>query len=147
MFETLKLIHVVAAIVWVGGGILQTIYVIRARRADLGHRLGLARDMAFLGQKVFGPASAVALLFGIWMVAERPAFAFGDAWIIIGLVALTISMGIGGAYFSPKIKALIARLESGDTSDPLLGIITKVAVVDQVILLVAVWAMVVKPGA
>ena len=54
---------------------------------------------------------------------------------------------IGGAFFAPKGKALVARLESGESADKLLGVISRVALVDQVILLVVVWAMVAKPGA
>lgn len=146
-FETLKLLHVLAAIVWVGGGILQTTYVVRAARSDATHRLGVARDMVFLGSKVFGPASGLAFVFGVWMVFERPSFAFGDAWIIIGLAGFALSSIVGGAVFSPKGKALLAALEEGKPGDTLLRTITRAAFVDQAILLVAVWAMVVKPGA
>ena len=71
-------------------------YALRARKGDQGHRIGLARDLHFLGNKVFAPASGVALIFGIWMVIERPTFAFGDTWIIIGLIGLAISGTIGG---------------------------------------------------
>ena len=147
LFETLKLLHVLAATIWVGGGILQTTYVVRSARADAAHRLGVARDMVFLGSKVFGPASGLAFIFGVWMVIERPAIAFGDTWIVIGLVGFALSSIVGGAFFSPKGKALLAELEAGKPGDALLRTITRVAFVDQVILLVVVWAMVVRPGA
>jgi uncharacterized membrane protein len=147
LFETLKLIHVLAAMMWVGGGILQTIYAVRARRADDAHRLGFARDMVFLGSRVFGTASGVALIFGVWMVFERPGFTFGDTWIIIGLAGFALSSAIGVAFFTPKGKALLARLEAGEQAESLLATVTRVAFVDQFILLVVVWAMVVKPGA
>jgi hypothetical protein len=58
-----------------------------------------------------------------------------------------LSGAISGAFFAPKTKALVARLESGESADKLLGVISRVALVDQVILLVVVWAMVAKPGA
>lgn len=147
LFATLKFLHVLVAIIWVGGGILQTILVWRVRKADAIHRLGLARDMRAMADKVFGAATVAVLLFGIWMVIERPAFAFGDTWIVIGLVGIVLSGAIGGAFFAPKGKALVARLESGESADKLLGVISRVALVDQVILLVVVWAMVAKPGA
>lgn len=147
LFETLKFLHVIAAIVWLGGGILQTVLVWRVRRADHAHRLGLARDMKVLGDRMFGAATVAVLLFGIWMVVERPAFAFGDAWIVIGLVGILISGGIGGGFFAPKGKALLAKLESGEPGDDILRLISRVAIVDQAILLTVVWAMVAKPGA
>lgn len=147
LFDTLKFLHVLAAIVWVGGGILQTILVWRVRKADPAHRLGLARDMRAMGDKVFGAATAAVLLFGVWMVIDREAFAFGDTWIIIGLAGLVLSSAIGGAFFAPKGKALVAKLEGGEAADDLLRAISRVALVDQLLLLVVVWAMVVKPGA
>jgi len=147
LFETLKLLHVLAATIWVGGGILQTTYVVRSARADAAHRLGVARDMVFLGSKVFGPASGLALIFGVWMVIDRPAIAFGDPWIVIGFVGFALSSLVGGAFFSPKGKALLAELEAGKPGDALLKTITRVAFVDQASLLVVVWAMVVRPGA
>ena len=76
LFDSIKLIHVLAAIRWVGGSILGTVYSLRARKADHCHRLGLARDLHFLGDKVFGPAAGVVFVFGVWMVIDRPAFAF-----------------------------------------------------------------------
>jgi uncharacterized membrane protein len=147
LFETLKLLHVLAAMVWLGGGILQTILVWRVRRADLPHRLGLARDMKAMGDRVFGAATVAVLVFGVWMVIERPAFAFGDTWILIGIAGIVISGAIGGAFFAPKVKALLASLEAGNASDGLLRTISRVAVADQLVLITVVWAMVVKPGA
>jgi uncharacterized membrane protein len=147
LFETLKLLHVLAAMVWLGGGILQTILVWRVRRADLPHRLGLARDMKSMGDRVFGAATVAVLAFGIWMVIEQPAFAFGDTWILIGIAGILISGAIGGAFFAPKGKALVATLESGQPADALLHNIAMVAVVDQLVLITVVWAMVAKPGA
>lgn len=147
LFETLKLLHVLAAAIWVGGGVLQTTYVVRSVRADAAHRLGVARDMVFLGSKVFGPVSGLAFISGVWMVIERPAFAFGDAWIVIGLAGFALSSIVGGAVFSPKGKALLAELEAGTSGEAPLRAIIRAAFVDQAILLVVVWAMVVRPGA
>ncbi len=148
MTETLKFLHVFAAVVWLGGGITQTLLMRRALKADPVHRLGLAHDMSFVGSRVFGPASVAAALFGIWMVLKEPAFAFGDTWIIIGLAGFILSGAIGGAFFSPKGKLLVSQLEAGsDAATGTLRIIGRVAVVDQLILLVVLWAMIAKPGA
>ncbi|HEX5631533.1 MAG TPA: DUF2269 family protein [Acidimicrobiia bacterium] len=147
LYETLKLLHVLAAIVWVGGGVFQTVSTWRAMDADPVHRLGLARDMRFAGDRVFGPASLLALVFGIWMVVESPAIGWGDTWIVIGLAGIVISGAIGGAFFAPKSKALVARLEAGEDASALMRTIGKVSLVDMTILLIVVWAMVTRPGA
>lgn len=146
MFETLKFIHVLAAIVWVGGGIVSTILGVRMRRASTEHRLGFSRDMGFVGERVYGPAAGIALIAGIWMVIDEPAFGFGQAWIIIGLGGFLLSSIIGVAFFGPAAKALAADLEAGRSNDALQARISRVSYLDLAILLVVVWAMVVKPG-
>ena len=147
LYETLKLLHVLAAVVWVGGGVFQTVSTWRAVNADPAHRLGLARDMRFAGDRVFGPASLLALIFGVWMVIESPAIGWGDTWIVIGLVGIVISGAMGGIFFAPKSKALVARLEAGEDGAALLRTIGRVSLIDMTILVVVVWAMVTRPGA
>jgi len=145
--ETYKLIHVLAAIVWVGGGTLMLVFTWRALAADRDHRIGYARDVEALSNRVFAPASIVALLFGILMVLDIDAFSFSQAWILIGIVGLATSVVVGIAYFGPQTKRLLAELESNDpTAEGRLGMIAKMSVLDLGILYVVMWAMVAKPG-
>ena len=145
--ETYKLIHVLAAIVWVGGGTLTLVFTWRALAADRDHRLGFARDVEVLSNRVFAPASIVALLFGILMVLDIDAFDFSQAWILIGLIGLAVSVVLGMGYFGPQSKRLVAEIESNDPkAEGRLGLIAKVSVLDMAILYVVVWAMVAKPG-
>lgn len=146
MFETLKFIHVLAAIVWVGGGIVSAILSYRMRYAAPEHRLGFARDMAVVGDRIYGSAAGIALIAGIWMVIDEPAFGFGQAWIIIGLAGFALSSAIGVGFFGPATKALIADLEAGGSGDAARARIQLGSYADLAILIVVVWAMVVKPG-
>ena len=145
--ETYKLIHVVAAIVWVGGGTLATIFTWRALGAEREHRLGYARDIEVLSNRVFAPASIVALIFGILMVLDIDAFEFSQAWILIGIVGLAASVVLGMGFFGPQTKRLVEEIGSNDPkAEGRLAIIAKMSVLDMTILYVVVWAMVVKPG-
>lgn len=146
LFETLKFVHVLSAIIWVGGSILGIVIMLRVRTADPVHRVGFYRDMAFIGERVIGSASLVVLIAGIWMVFERPAFAFGDTWILIGLIGIVISGAVGGAYLGPKVKKVAEKLEKGENADSFIATINRVVIVDMVLLLVIVWAMIAKPG-
>jgi uncharacterized membrane protein len=145
--ETYKLIHVLAAIVWVGGGTLGLVFTWRSLAAEREHRLGFARDMEVLANRVFAPASIIALLFGILLVLEVDAFEFSDTWVLIGIIGLAASVAVGMGFFGPQTKRLIAELESNDPkAEGRLGMIAKMSVLDLTIVYVVVWAMVAKPG-
>lgn len=146
-FEVYKFLHIAAAIVWVGGGAVATVFAARLGSATPDHRLGFARDMEFASTRVFMPASLLTLLFGILMVVDSDVFAWEQAWVVIGLSAVVISAVLGMAYLSPQSAKLVAELEAGDpaAAERIRGI-SLVSRLDLVVLFVAVWAMVVKPG-
>ena len=145
--ETYVLIHVLAAIVWVGGGTLALVFTWRTLAADREHRLGYARDIEVLSNRVFAPASIVALLFGVLLVLEIDAFEFSQTWILIGIIGLAASVVLGMGFFGPQTKKLVTEIEQNDPkAEGRLGLIAKVSVLDMAILYVVVWAMVVKPG-
>jgi uncharacterized membrane protein len=147
LFETLKFIHVLFAVTWVGGGIFLVVTVMRSRGGPLAHKLAMARNIEVAG-RIFMISGIVVLAMGIWMVLDTSAYEFSQAWILIGLIGLLASALTGGRFFDPQAKALIAEYEAGDEAagDARTARILRVAYLDQILLLVIVWAMVVKPG-
>ena len=68
-YTGLKTVHVLFVAVWVGGGAALTILGLKAERATDGAEVtGLARQAAFLGERVFAPAGLVVVATGIGMV-------------------------------------------------------------------------------
>jgi len=145
--ETYKLIHVLAAIVWVGGGTLTLVFTWRALGAEREHRLGFARDVEVLSNRVFAPASVVALVFGILMVLDIDAYDFSQAWILIGIIGLAASVILGMGFFGPQTKRLVTEISADDPkAEGRLALVAKMSALDMTILYVVVWAMVTKPG-
>lgn len=63
IYNWIKTFHVLAAIVWVGGGIFIQIYVTRLKRANDQTRLmAFAKDVEKFGTMVFLPASIAVLI-------------------------------------------------------------------------------------
>ena len=88
IYNWIKAGHVLAAIVWVGGGIFIQIYVTRLRSAgDQTRLMRFAKDLEKLGNAIFLPASLLVLLFGIAMVWYSPAWEVTQLWVILGLVS------------------------------------------------------------
>src|SRR5215469_18301289 len=86
-FAVFKLIHVSVAVFWVGGGLTLTALALWAEtKQDPEEMATLARQAAFVGERLFAPAGLIVLAMGITMVINSPEFGFNQPWVIIGLV-------------------------------------------------------------
>jgi uncharacterized membrane protein len=150
-YEVMKTIHVLAAVVWVGGGVTTQVYAARIRsQQDPARLAAFAKDIEWVGLRVYTPASLIVLLLGIGMVVEGfPGFS--DLWIILALVGIGLSIVIGAGYLGPTSGKLGTLLEERGPEDAeaqqMLGRVLAVSRADLTILLLIVIDMVVKPGA
>ncbi|WKZ82763.1 MAG: DUF2269 family protein [Acidimicrobiia bacterium] len=148
LYDTLVFVHVLAAIVWVGGGIASQVVTARLAKADPAHRLGAARDFLFIGTRIYPWASLIVLITGVSMVLDEAVLDFEQAWIVIGLIGLVATAGIGSGYITPQSRKAIAAVEAGNpaAAAPIGARIALASRTAAVLLLVALWAMVFKPG-
>ena len=142
----LNLIHVVAAIGWVGGSLLLQFHGARMANADAARRLHFAQDSHAAG-RFFSVMGIVTLVAGVWLVLRVDAWEFSQTWITLGFTGVAVGVVLGMGYYGPKGRQLIAQIESGDAGA---GVTARqiglVSMAETVILLVVVWAMVFKPG-
>ncbi len=148
-FEVFKLIHIVFAMVWVGGAFLVGVMGFRLKNASPEHRLGFARDMRFISQWVFLPSAVIVYLAGSLALEEvRPLFDYDQTWISIGTLGVLIAFLTAATFLVPQIRKAVRLMEAGQ--GPEAGaVIRKITIVSRVVivlLLVVVWAMVAKPG-
>jgi uncharacterized membrane protein len=146
--EFLKFVHVVAAVVWVGGPVVIHIMGNRALRQGGSAVAEFARISEITGM-VFGAAAAVVLGFGIWIVAERDYVGFSDAWVTVSLVLTIVLFLAGPLFFAPQSKALTAEASTRGGDDPAVvgraRRISLVARLDSLTALFVVFLMVAKP--
>jgi uncharacterized membrane protein len=148
-YTVLKTIHVLATVVWVGGGLILVMLIARARRANDGTTLvTLIKQVEFVGPRIFATSGGILVITGIWMVldADLP----WDLWVILGLVGWAATFVTGNFFLGPTSKKLDAQLEQRGQDDPgaraLMDRLLNVARVDQVVLVLVVVDMVIKPG-
>src|SRR5436190_18125350 len=68
-YALFKAVHVLFAVIWVGGGVTIMIHAIRAQRAtDPDGIVLVAKQAAFMGEKVFAPVGLITFLMGIGMM-------------------------------------------------------------------------------
>ena len=149
LYSVFKFLHVVAVIVWLGG--LFTTTIVTARMAREGNESAMAslmRQSGFIGRSVLGPAAAVALIAGVVMVIDG-GIGFGTLWIVWGVGALIVSMGLGATVIRRSGEQL-GRLLASERRDEeavmsLQRRLQTLSVVNMLVLLSAVWTMVTKP--
>jgi uncharacterized membrane protein len=143
----LKSIHVVGAVLWIGGGfILNVIVTMAFRSRDAAKQLFAVSTAAFIGQRIFTPLSLIVIGTGIWLTAKY--FDFGEYWISYALAAFIVSFSTGFFYLGPRSGAIAAELEAGADQERI-GAISRtwtiVARLDLLLLLSIVVMMVIRP--
>jgi uncharacterized membrane protein len=152
LHEWLRFVHILGAIIWVGSSIVLNAVVTRAnRRADSSAAVRLSRDVDWVGPWLIGPSAAVVIGLGIWLVVLEEEWAFSQAWIVLSLVLVGVSMILGIGYFGPEGKRISRMADERGAEDPevrrRMGRLLGFSQVDVLILLVVLWLMVFKPGA
>jgi uncharacterized membrane protein len=151
-YAVFRTVHVLVAVFWVGGGLLITVLALSAqRRSDADELATIARQAAFVGEKLFAPAGLIVLAMGIAMMINGGGgiLEWGKFWVIVGLVgyALTFATGIG--VLSPQAKRITALVEAKGATAPetqaAIGKILLIARIDVAVLLLVVADMVTKP--
>jgi uncharacterized membrane protein len=149
VYEWLLAIHILTAVIWVGGGVLGQVLVSRLRKDDPVMMVNTALQLEWVGTRVFLPASLVLLLAGIGMVLEGN-WGFTTTWVLIGLIGFGVTVVTGAAFLGPQTKKVHALLESKGTDDPevqsQMARLFVISRIDLVVLLLVVIDMAVKPG-
>jgi uncharacterized membrane protein len=148
-FAVFKLIHVGVAVFWVGGGLMLTVLALLAQtKRDPEELATIARQAAFVGERMFAPAGVIVLAMGITMVINDH-IGFGTTWVIIGLVGYALTFTTGVAFLSPRAKRVANLLETKGAAaaetQAAISEILLIARIDVGVLLIVVCDMLMKP--
>ncbi|MDQ5821067.1 MAG: DUF2269 domain-containing protein [Actinomycetota bacterium] len=149
-YTIFKFLHVVLAVVWVGGAIMLQVLAQFALRSKLpGRTAEFARETEWVGTRIFTPASILVLLIGIWLVYDGN-WGFGHFWIIAGFVSFVLSFVIGAGFLGPESGRLAKEIEAQGADSPAvkarISRILNIARIDMVVLVFIIFLMVTKIG-
>ncbi len=150
-YSLFKAVHVLFAVIWVGGGASIMIHAIRAQMSsDPEGIVTVAKQAAFMGEKVFAPVGLVTFLMGIAMMINT-SWGWGHFWIIAGLIGYAATFIVGIAILSPMAKKIDASAEkNGPTHPETIALIDRILLIarfDVAILMLVIIDMVTKPFA
>ncbi|MCW2992488.1 MAG: hypothetical protein JWM73_3082 [Solirubrobacterales bacterium] len=100
-----------------------------------------------IGKFIISPFATLALLTGIYLAADRDYF--DRIWVQVPMVILILLLGLGGAFFAPRERkaAQLARDKPGSPEYmAVVGQVAKVGALSSLLVLVAIFFMVAKPG-
>jgi uncharacterized membrane protein len=144
-----KMLHVGAAVVWVGGGLFITICAVLAELAnDDDQLLQIGHWAETVAGRLFPVMSFVVLGFGIAMTMNGD-IPYDQFWLIFGLVAWALSAATGILFLGPEAKRLNrAAAEHGPRSPEVQARLRRILLVvrvDVALMFLIVVDMVVKP--
>ncbi len=149
-YEIWKFLHVIAAMIWVGGSIVLIVLSARASATKDPSESGRIGQLAlWVGTRIFAPVSALVLILGIVMVLDGP-WEFSDAWIGLGLLGIILTAGIGNGILGPNGRKIGPAMMQRGPQDPVTQRLVKrqrvFSILNAVLLIAVVFDMVVKPG-
>ena len=149
LYDWLVLVHIVAAMVWVGGGTMLAVQSTRVlRERDPGAVARFVATMGVVGPLVLAPATVLVVGVGVWMVLDSSAWGFDQTWVQFALGLFAGAFLIGVAFQSRAALKADAAATAGDAREALRQL-TRWSWGYRAILLlllVATWDMVMKPG-
>src|SRR4051794_6474144 len=81
-----KSIHVLAAVLWLGGGAAITVLAWRAQRSrDNAQLLQIAKQAEWLSLRLFVPASLVVVAMGV-VLMHKGDWGYGHFWTLFGVI-------------------------------------------------------------
>ena len=131
---------------WLGGNVAQIMIGPKLVNGGAGLQWLKAVDKA--SGPIYGSASVLILLTGIYLVLSNDAFSFGSAFVGIGIAVVIIGGALAGLVFNRKTRQAIGLFESGETAKalPVYKSIGTWGMLDTALVAFAILAMVSKWG-
>jgi uncharacterized membrane protein len=148
LYDWLLFLHIVAAMVWVGGlAALNVLVAIVLRGGGTDEVARFVSALRVVGPATLAPAMLGVLAFGIWLVLDSDAWSFGQTWVWLALVLFGVAFVFGAAFQSRSALAAQHAVEAGDGAEAARQLRRWAwgMRVILVVLLVVVWDMVFKP--
>jgi uncharacterized membrane protein len=144
---TLKFAHVLAAVLWVGGGFTTIVSsIVLAGRSPAETQLAIVRATVLLAPRLFIPASIFTLASGVTLL-----FVAGWGWqpfTVLGLAGVLFTATFGALVLGPSCERALklADTHGAEAAIPSLRRVQRLAMMDYAIQFAIVFLMVVKPS-
>ena len=148
-YELWLFLHISTAMVWIGGATVAQIFGVLAQRSgNPAQSAAFGSSMAFIGPKVFAPASIAVLITGV-LLTEDGNWEWSETFIWLGIVLWAAVSLVAFAFLTRAMGRVGARMAAEGPSPELGAEVRKLVLLARILILVLfviVFVMVVKPG-
>ncbi|MGH2710767.1 MAG: DUF2269 family protein [Actinomycetota bacterium] len=110
LFEIVKFVHILSAIVAVGFNLSYGVLTSRSAK-EPEHELHVLRTIKVLDQRFANVGYGILLATGIWMILITP-YELTELWILLGIGLYTLATLIGIIVYAPLIRRQLAILQA-----------------------------------
>jgi uncharacterized membrane protein len=150
MYDFLLAVHILSAVIWVGGAVTMHVFGRLATKEGPERELAFTQQSIRIGNMVYAPLSVILLIAGVLLVDEV-GYGYGDFWITVGFLGFLTSFVVGIFYYPRAAKQYAGLAEKEGAGSPAATAIYRrtatVNMVELTVLLLVVIDMAVKPGA
>jgi uncharacterized membrane protein len=149
LYDWLLFLHLLGAMVWFGGAVAVSLLAGRVLRG--GDAEAIRRfigNLRLIGPALFLPAMLAVIGFGIWMVSDSDAWSFSQTWVSVGFWLFVAAFLVGAGFQSRAAIAAQRAVDAGEVAEAAkqFGRWVWGMRVILLLLVVATWDMVMKPG-
>ena len=144
-------VHVVAAVIWVGGDVtLTTLGIVFERRQEGEVLAALGRMGTWIGTRVYTPILFIVIAFGIATMHEAH-YDYNQFWVIFGLIGWAVATCLGIGFVGPELGRIDqAARTHGPQSPEVMARVKRLFMIfrfDTALLILIVLDMAAKPFA
>jgi len=150
VYDLYLAVHILCAVLWVGGGV--SVHILGrwvSKTGDAARMVAFNRDAVKLGNVFYAPLALVLIVFGVLLV-EEVGYGYSELWIALGFLGWLFSLAVGlGFYAQQSRKIEAAVVADGPTAATAQEGIRRILLVNSIeitVLVLVVIDMAVKPG-
>ncbi len=142
-------VHVLSAMIWIGGGVaIQFFGILTKRAADPAKSAFFIRNVSWIVMRVFLPAALLVFISGVGLV-ETGFWDYDETFVTTGIILWAVVALVAFGFLGGAMSRAGAKLETAGPSPPLMLTIRNLVWTSRALLatlLVIVFVMTVKPG-
>lgn len=146
MYELLVVVHILSAMVWLGGA-----FVVLLSFRKLKHASGQAAVDETMGRlepvmnRIFLPAPFLVIGTGLTMVIVNDAWTFGQIWVYLAITLFVVALIMGGGFGDRMERQMRDAREEGQSLPDVFDRYARLGFIEMSVILVIVFLMVYKP--
>ena len=117
-YEIYLTFHVLMAIVWLGGGLALSVLGWRIALTNDGRAMAVfAKNVEWVGNRIFVPASLALLVLGFLMIHDGN-WSYSSLWIVIALGGFAVTFLTGMVFLGPQAGKIGMLTEAEGVESP-----------------------------